>query len=195
MSKEELLKYLIAEIDLIMHDKDYRFENADGTWYSRESCRDLTNEEVFEELKTELRQLADLETKLAESEKEVEFYKERYSDATTSAYGADLMAKDYQWHLEKEIEELKQQLAEREKEIEDMKDHQKDLCLRCGGLTHEQYEQDKINFAVAKLEKVKEKLRQNITITAPANELKKLTDYLIGVDDYIDQQIKKLKGE
>ena len=23
MSKEELLKYLIAEIDLIMHDKDY----------------------------------------------------------------------------------------------------------------------------------------------------------------------------
>ena len=56
MSKEELLKYLIAEIDLIMHDKDYRFENANGTWYSRESCRDLTNEEVFEELRTELRQ-------------------------------------------------------------------------------------------------------------------------------------------
>ena len=69
MSKEELLKYLIAEIDLIIHDKDYRFENANGTWYSRESCRDLTNEEVFEELRTELRQLADLETKLAESEK------------------------------------------------------------------------------------------------------------------------------
>ena len=59
MSKEELLKYLIAEIDLIMHDKDYRFENANGTWYSRESCRDLTNEEVFEELRTELRQLYD----------------------------------------------------------------------------------------------------------------------------------------
>ena len=72
MSKEELLKYLIAEIDLIMHDKDYRFENANGTWYSRESCRDLTNEEVFEELRTELRQFADLEAKLAESEKERE---------------------------------------------------------------------------------------------------------------------------
>ena len=69
MSKEELLKYLIAEIDLIMHDKDYRFENANGTWYSRESCRDLTNEEVLEELRTELRQLADLEAKLAESER------------------------------------------------------------------------------------------------------------------------------
>ena len=73
MSKEELLKYLIAEIDLIMHDKDYRFENANGTWYSRESCRDLTNEEVFEELRTELRQFADLEAKLAEKDKEIQF--------------------------------------------------------------------------------------------------------------------------
>ena len=59
-----------------------------------------------------------LEDKLAESEKNVEFYKERYSDATTSAYGADLMAKDYQWHLEKEIAELKQQLALTEKALE-----------------------------------------------------------------------------
>ena len=72
MSKEELLKYLIAEIDLIMHDKDYRFENANGTWYSRESCRDLTNEEVFEELRTELRQFADLEAKLTITEKALE---------------------------------------------------------------------------------------------------------------------------
>ena len=71
MSKEELLKYLIAEIDLIMHDKDYRFENANGTWYSRESCRDLTNEEVLEELRTELRQFADLEAKLANKDKEL----------------------------------------------------------------------------------------------------------------------------
>ena len=75
MSKEELLKYLIAEIDLIMHDKDYRFENANGTWYSRESCRDLTNEEVLEELRTELRQFSDLEAKLAEKDKEIEKYR------------------------------------------------------------------------------------------------------------------------
>ena len=75
MSKEELLKYLIAEIDLIMHDKDYRFENANGTWYSRGSCRDLTNEEVFEELRTELRQFADLEAKLADKDKEIEKYR------------------------------------------------------------------------------------------------------------------------
>ena len=84
MSKEELLKYLIAEIDLIMHDKDYRFENANGTWYSRESCRDLTNEEVFEELRTELRQLADLETKLAESEKQIKDAREARNMAVDS---------------------------------------------------------------------------------------------------------------
>lgn len=80
MSKEELLKYLIAEIDLIMHDKDYRFENANGTWYSRESCRDLTNEEVFEELRTELRQFADLEATLAEKERQYETLYKLFSE-------------------------------------------------------------------------------------------------------------------
>ena len=84
MSKEELLKYLIAEIDLIMHDKDYRFENANGTWYSRESCRDLTNEEMFEELRTELRQFADLEAKLAESEKQIKDAREAGNMAVDS---------------------------------------------------------------------------------------------------------------
>ena len=68
MDKNELLKYLICEIDLVMHDKDYRFENEDGTWYSRESCKNLTNEEVFEELKGELRQLAKIEDDFADLE-------------------------------------------------------------------------------------------------------------------------------
>lgn len=87
MDKNELLKYLICEIDLVMHDKDYRFENEDGTWYSRESCKNLTNEEVFEELKSELRQLAkieddfaDLEAKLAEKEKEIDTVKNLKAD-------------------------------------------------------------------------------------------------------------------
>ena len=83
MSKEELLKYLIAEIDLIMHDKDYRFENQDGTWYSRESCRDLTNEEVLEELRAELiqlnnetnREIAELQKQLEEKERLLQYGK------------------------------------------------------------------------------------------------------------------------
>ena len=114
MSKEELLKYLIAEIDLIMHDKDYRFENANGTWYSRESCRDLTNEEVFEELRTELRQFADLEAKLAESESQ---NKRLYTEKES----AEKILRMTSGEQTREILELKQQLAEKNEQIESYK--------------------------------------------------------------------------
>lgn len=66
MSKEELLSLLIGQIDLIMHGKQYRFENKDGTWYSRESCRDLTLDELSQELLKELLQLNNLVEKLEE---------------------------------------------------------------------------------------------------------------------------------
>lgn len=134
MSKEELLKYLIAEIDLIMHDKDYRFENQNGTWYSRKSCRDLTNEEVFEELKGELRQLADLEAKLAEKEKEVEELKQRLKD-TIKIYSDNFVEKD------KELKELRFQARNIFPLVENLED---------------KVNQDKISFAVEQLEKVKE---------------------------------------
>lgn len=116
MSKEELLKYLIAEIDLIMHDKDYRFENANGTWYSRESCRDLTNEEVFEELRTELRQFADLEAKLAESEKKnFELVAKIKLKEHTPAF---CILADRDCEALGKIAELQKQLAEKDKAIE-----------------------------------------------------------------------------
>ena len=137
MSKEELLKYLIAEIDLIMHDKDYRFENTNGTWYSRESCRDLTNEEVFEELRTELRQLADLEAKLVESEKSKESYRlqneqhhlqllQFYSRLGVEAFGADIH--------EKALETLmimKEQLAEKDLAIENWQTMYESVMQTC----------------------------------------------------------------
>ena len=121
MSKEELLKYLIAEIDLIMHDKDYRFENANGTWYSRESCRDLTNEEVFEELRTELRQFADLEATLAEKDKAIENWQTIYESVVQTCHND-----------KEEIERLNKQLAEKEKEIEELKKQvqEKDLLYK-----------------------------------------------------------------
>lgn len=55
-----LLMKLINTIDLIMHDKPYRFKNNDGTWYSREACKDITSEEVYYEIAEELEQLSDL---------------------------------------------------------------------------------------------------------------------------------------
>lgn len=162
MSKEELLKYLIAEIDLIMHDKDYRFENANGTWYSRESCRDLTNEEVFEELRTELRQLADLETKLAESEEQLkeELVEKKGLERALSACNrqndefAEMIKK-----LVREKEELKQQLAEKDKEIEYYKKQAKKLNNEAQKYFEDAYcndsiYQDKISFAVDILEEL-----------------------------------------
>ena len=165
MSKEELLKYLIAEIDLIMHDKDYRFENANGTWYSRESCRDLTNEEVFEELRTELRQFADLETKLAECEKSKESYRlqneqhhlqllQFYSRLGVEAFGADIH--------EKALETLmimKEQLAKKEKEIAYLTKQVKKFNNEAQKYFEDAYcndfhNQDKISFAVDILEEL-----------------------------------------
>ena len=166
MSKEELLKYLIAEIDLIMHDKDYRFENANGTWYSRESCRDLTNEEVFEELRTELRQFADLEAKLAECEKSKESYRlqieqhhlqllQFYSRLGVEAFGADIH--------EKALETLmimKEQLAEKEKEIAYLTKQVKKFNNEAQKYFEDAYcndfhNQDKISFALEQLEQIR----------------------------------------
>ena len=200
MSKEELLKYLIAEIDLIMHDKDYRFENANGTWYSRESCRDLTNEEVFEELRTELRQFTDLETKLAESKKLKESYRlqnehhhlqllQFYSRLGVEAFGADIH--------EKALETL----MTMKEELEEKNGVERALsaCNR---------QNDEFSDMIKKLVNEKEELKQQLAI----EELEKLkeffleqhrdeemdTDYLITKDageiaDYLLDQIKQLK--
>lgn len=64
-----LLMKLISKIDLIMHDKQYRFKNEDGTWYSREACKDISSEEVYHELAKELEQLSDLCDTLQDIEK------------------------------------------------------------------------------------------------------------------------------
>ena len=170
MSKEELLKYLIAEIDLIMHDKDYRFENANGTWYSRESCRDLTNEEVFEELRTELRQFADLEAKLEEYEK---------------------FMKDNEWDS---VEEMQETLNKCEKKYFDIQQElagRKKLCdLRYKQLQNSH--QDKISFAVEQLEKVLKTLEEKQFYK------KEDTAYCVHpaqIAEYIDNQIAELKKE
>ena len=145
----------------------------------------MSEEEKYEQLRqvclSYRNEVADLEAKLAESEKNVEFYKERYSDATTSAYGADLMAKDYQWHLEKEIAELKQQLAEKEKENELMA-----KTLKMTKFVEKEVDQDKITFAI---EKLKECLYK---IQSPIGEKPTLMDDG-DVFEVINNQIKQLK--
>ena len=168
MSKEELLKYLIAEIDLIMHDKDYRFENANGTWYSRESCRDLTNEEVFEELRTELRQFADLEAKLAESEK-------KFIVANNLRKNSDEVLLNYKtkkYGLDKTIQELrKTKLSLPEKEWyykgfenceRQMSSHIADLTLEVKELKQQLAEKEKYTYIGKEVGKIERKYDNKI---------------------------------
>lgn len=85
------------------------------------------------------------------------------------------------------IRNLKQQLAEKNKEIEEIKDGQKDICLRCGGLTHKEYEQSQNQTAIDELEKVIEfmKIENELGFKKSAME----------IFMFIDQRINTLKGE
>ena len=92
----------------------------------------------------------------------------------------------------KTIKFLQQQIEEKDKEIENFKDFVS--CKGCVDVIKKSNE-NQTQLAIQELEKVKKQLRQNITITMPINEIQKFKDYLISVDDFIDNQIKKLKGE
>ena len=184
-----------------MHDKDYRFENQDGTWYSRESCRDLTNEEVFEELRNELRQLnnetnsqiADLEAKLAESEKKA--YSRGHSqrdidnEIKLNALREDIANK------EKRIVELKQQLAEKEKERHEEWKTGKEWKWEWQKVNQqlEQAHQDKISFAVEQLEKVKEWINNNLEENYGLNGSLFYVVNSSKLSEEIANQIKQLK--
>lgn len=190
MSKEELLKCLIVEIDLIMHDKNYRFENADGTWYSRESCRDLTNEEVFEELKTELRQIADLEAKLTENEKKYQEYRKSVEKDIEKEITERMRDTIKEFNLD--ISGLKQQLAEKDHEIENYQ-HELEVYKHNDNIyssniikMNNNAKRNKIDFAVKQLEKVKELFGTKCGYCAE-------TDLCWDIEQYIDNQIKQLK--
>lgn len=231
MSKEELLKYLIAEIDLIMHDKDYRFENANGTWYSRESCRDLTNEEVFEELRTELRQFADLEAKLADSEEEHELLIDQVEEETEKLRKQIKQESDARKRFVEEVKNLKQQLAEKDLTIENWQTMYESVVQTCHNdkeeierLNKQFAEKDKeiekyrnanmiivgrrsqgkkhlmqIKIKELQNQKAIEQLEQIINLFEPYENEEKDTILCanngISFLEYIDNQIKELKGE
>ena len=106
----------------------------------------------------------------------------------------------------KDCEELSKQLAEKEKEIEQLHNQRaENFRQRCGliyesakyktelDLIKEQHNQDKISFAVEKLEKVKEFFLEE------HRDEEMDTDYIITKDageiaDYLLDQIKQLKG-
>lgn len=151
--------------------------------------------------------VADLEAKLAESEKDRDVWK------SMAKCGDKLTEK-----MRDEYQQLKQQLAEKDKELEEVKQHRTQI-LNFGKRTkkvvivnpygedcvvYNQEDQDKISFAVEQLEKVKENL---INFPAVTNEdikiLKKkqkehfdkrLMDFCKHNLNFIDNQINVLRN-
>ena len=187
--------------------QDYRDENGIG-WALCDAINvnDLAKDTIKFLEKFKDQRISDLEAKLTESEKNVEFYQERYSDVTTSAYGADLIAKNIQSRLEEEIRKLKQQLAEKDKSEKQFKTMYFNKCLdyehlhekfddKCAEFELKEYDykqtifekdQDKISFAVEQLVGV-----QKYISDSPVGAEQEC--FGREINDFIDNQIASLK--
>ena len=137
------------------------------------------------------RKIADLETKLAESEKKA--YSRGHSqrdianEIKLNALREDVANK------EKRIVKLKKQLAEKEKEIEELKLKLdiRAISLQNFNIERMQANQDKISFAVEKLEQVKETTECILDNALKISSLNQ--SYYDRLIDEIDNQIKQLK--
>jgi predicted RNase H-like nuclease (RuvC/YqgF family) len=144
-------------------------------------------DEMMEEICEKNQKIADLEAKLAESEKKA--YSRGHSQrAIDNEIKVNALREDVS-NKEKRIIELKQKLAEKEKQIEDY-----------SAFFNQLFNQDKIEFAIAELEKVKELLLENLydLYSKPSEIWDKygdLYDVVVegGINKTIDDQIKQLK--
>ena len=147
-------------------------------------------------------QISDLETKLAESEKSKESYRlqneqhhlqllQFYSRLGVEAFGADIH--------EKALETLmimKQQLAEKDEEIAYLTKQVKKFNNEAQKYFEDAYcndfhNQDKISFAIAELEKVKETTECILDNALKNSSLNQ--SYYDRLLDEIDNQIRQLK--
>lgn len=170
------------------------------------------------------KRIADLERQLAENEKANEYFADRVEKADkeikeiykkynklVEEYNNLKEEVDNNFVDEQEYNELKQQLAESKKSKESFKVMYFNKCLEYEHL-HEKFDdkcvefelkecdykqtifektQDKIDFAIEQLEKVKEYV-DNLDTPCVASIC---NEYMCDIEDYIDNQIKELKGE
>lgn len=139
----------------------------------------LNDSEICELLNKQARQIADLETKLAVSEKDRDVWK------SMAKCGDKLTEK-----MRDEYQQLKQQLAEKEKENDELQDklhsyYEEIMNKGTCGLCEYVRADYKISFAVEQLEKVKEYIESDKDWKVFA---------VIGLTkQFIDNQIKALK--
>jgi hypothetical protein len=182
VSKEERYTYHCDQDDYV------------ETIYDNEECEEIDSMKMAEKrLNRQQDKISDLEAKLAESEKEKDYYQDLYF---TSVKGQ---------------EKLKQQLAEKELDIIRWKEHfynakmdyeclkeeieKKDDEILKGdcAFVKEVYtsEQDKISFALEQLEKVKEIINKNYFYNMSSDSC---TFDKLEVDFQIDNQINVLRN-
>ena len=161
-------------------------------------------DEMMEESSEKDKQISDLEAKLADKDEQIKrriaVYEKQFIEQTNENYELKQQLAEKEEELEDwkdgtivvKLWHLERKLVEKEKEIEDIKDHQKDLCLRCGGLTHIEYEQDKISFCIEQLEKVRNEIHGICFFTC---DFKCDEIMLQKSDKIIDNQIEELKKE
>lgn len=203
MSKKEAIKNLLVDF---MADYDSNCWSNDDVYekYAEKINKVRTMDEII--VFTELtKKVKDLEAKLAESEEKYEEFKQVISKCTGELppnVAFDIANDDIRYQIicnltdrnqehRNTIKELKQQLAEKEKS------HKWTVCKLC----EQEMNQDKISFAVEKLEKVKELVHNHIKEIA--NDLSEEDDErlnqkhtihgLATAITYIDNQIKQLK--
>ena len=130
-----------------------------------------------------LEYVADLEAKLAESEK-------NYKDARELGIEQFHSLKEIINSSQEEIDKLKQQLAEKDKEISEyvkiVDDLHKQLSDKCD-FCDKTKDQDKILFAIEQLEKVKMYIDDHAYYIDER-------EFGIEINEYIDNQINGLKG-
>lgn len=173
----ESVEFLLAEVE-----KDYEFKKQVELQCGLCVCNDFLDKQAEKYRK----QITDLETKLAESEKEKKHLKDWLDDVLLTSIDHEsfnAMQEEY----EKENAEIKQQLAEKEKaHMEAMQNALNDfLKLR------QELNQDKIDFAVAELEKVKSLIIEKYRFDVEESDF--AVAYEDDIDEIFNQQIKAIK--
>lgn len=130
------------------------------------------------------RKIADLEAKLAESEREHELLIDQFEEETEKLRKQIKQESDARKRFVEAVKELKQQLAEKEKENELMA-----KTLRMTKYIEKEIDQDKISFAVEQLEQ----LRHDIWTNQQDDGYTDMQVDLYDLNDTIDVRIMQLK--
>ena len=198
MSKEEIKSILI---DLICDYDPKRWSNEDVYCKYANLLYDKienSNYELKEKYLNivhidQMKQIADLEAKLAESEKLIFTYQNIFRQKPETATEMYEFLQPYEKKLklnELEIDKLKQQLAEKDKTINELVERSMENFKQMKEWKWQATignNQDKISFAVEQLNQAKDKIQHNILFID-------CNDY-VSVIEEIDNQIEELKKE